>query len=125
MSKQQFMAENLQEGEIYAGLILGKDGAADYHLFLQPGRTSAVTHDQPADVAPVLQALGRVQDGGQLGRREASGRVALQLALQVGQAGGLWLCQVGRFDVLAVRAEDAGSCHGGAYQVARGSTRRR
>ena len=43
MSKQQFMVENLQEGEIYAGLILGKDGAADYHLFLQPGKATGVT----------------------------------------------------------------------------------
>ncbi len=43
MSKQQFMAENLQEGEIYAGLILGKDGASDYHLFLQSGEAVDVT----------------------------------------------------------------------------------
>ena len=43
MSKQQFMAENLQAGEIYAGLVLGKDGAADYHLFLQPGAATGVT----------------------------------------------------------------------------------
>ena len=43
MSKQQFMAENLQEGEVYAGLVLGKDGGADYHLFLQPGAATGVT----------------------------------------------------------------------------------
>ena len=49
MSKQQFMAENLQEGEIYAGLILGKDGSADYHLFLQPGEAVDVTW--PAAIA--------------------------------------------------------------------------
>lgn len=27
----------LNEGELYAGLILGKDGEADYHLILLPG----------------------------------------------------------------------------------------
>jgi len=37
------MAENLREGEVYAGLVLGKDGAADYHLFLQPGAATGVT----------------------------------------------------------------------------------
>ena len=37
------MAENLQAGDIYAGLVLGKDGAADYHLFLQPGAATGVT----------------------------------------------------------------------------------
>lgn len=36
MSKAQFMEENLQPGEIYAGLILGKNGTPDYHLFLRP-----------------------------------------------------------------------------------------
>ena len=36
MSKQQFLAENQLEGEIYAGLILGKNGVPDYHLFLRP-----------------------------------------------------------------------------------------
>lgn len=30
------MEENLQPGEIYAGLILGKNGTPDYHLFLRP-----------------------------------------------------------------------------------------
>ena len=54
MSKQQFMAENLQEGEIYAGLILGKDGAADYHLFLQPGAATGVTWKAAMDWAKKL-----------------------------------------------------------------------
>ena len=34
MSKQLFLEQNLQEGEIYAGLILGKNGERDYHLVL-------------------------------------------------------------------------------------------
>ena len=34
MSKAQFLAENLRPGEIYAGLILGKEGQLDYHLIL-------------------------------------------------------------------------------------------
>ena len=54
MSKQQFMAENLQEGEIYAGLILGKDGTADYHLFLQPGEAVDVTWQGAVDWAKKL-----------------------------------------------------------------------
>lgn len=54
MSKQQFMAENLQVGEIYAGLVLGKDGAADYHLFLQPGSATGVTWQAAMDWAKKL-----------------------------------------------------------------------
>ncbi|MFZ6755790.1 DUF1566 domain-containing protein [Undibacterium sp. Ji50W] len=38
MSKAQFLAENLKPGEIYAGLILGKDGQPDYHLALLPAK---------------------------------------------------------------------------------------
>ena len=34
MSKQLFLEQNLQEGEIYAGLILGKNGERDYRLIL-------------------------------------------------------------------------------------------
>ena len=48
------MAENLQEGEIYAGLILGKDGAADYHLFLQPGEATGVKWQAAMDWAKKL-----------------------------------------------------------------------
>lgn len=36
MSKAQFLAENMQPDEIYAGVILGKDGERDYHLILRP-----------------------------------------------------------------------------------------
>jgi hypothetical protein len=36
MTKAQFLAENLKPNEIYAGLILGKDGERDYHLLLLP-----------------------------------------------------------------------------------------
>ena len=48
------MAENLQDGEIYAGLVLGKDGAADYHLFLQPGAATGVTWQAAMDWAKKL-----------------------------------------------------------------------
>lgn len=37
MSKKQFLEDNLKPGEVYAGLILGKDGKPDEHLFLRPG----------------------------------------------------------------------------------------
>ena len=36
MSKEQFLAENIKPGEIYAGLILGTYGQPDYHLVLLP-----------------------------------------------------------------------------------------
>ncbi len=48
------MAENLREGEIYAGLVLGKDGAADYHLFLQPGAATGVNWQAAMDWAKKL-----------------------------------------------------------------------
>ncbi|MFZ6690265.1 DUF1566 domain-containing protein [Undibacterium sp. SXout20W] len=38
MSKAQFLAENLKDGEIYSGLILGKDGEPDHHLVLLPAK---------------------------------------------------------------------------------------
>ena len=38
MSKAQFLAENLKPNEIYAGLILGKNGELDYHLVLLPSK---------------------------------------------------------------------------------------
>jgi hypothetical protein len=41
MSKAQFLVENLKPGEVYAGLILGKDGQPDYHLVLLPGATTS------------------------------------------------------------------------------------
>ena len=42
MSKQQFLAENLKYGEIYAGLILSKDGQPDYHLILLAAKTESL-----------------------------------------------------------------------------------
>jgi hypothetical protein len=41
MSKAQFLVENLKPGEVYAGLILGKEGQPDYHLVLLPGATTS------------------------------------------------------------------------------------
>ena len=32
-SLEQFIKQNLRPGEIYAGLILGKNNEPDYHLF--------------------------------------------------------------------------------------------
>jgi hypothetical protein len=43
MSKPQWNAENLKPGEEYAGLILGKSGATDYHLILLPGQANDIT----------------------------------------------------------------------------------
>ncbi|MFA7270453.1 MAG: hypothetical protein WC073_14030 [Sterolibacterium sp.] len=38
MSKALWIKENLEKNEEYAGIILGKDGAPDYHLILLPGK---------------------------------------------------------------------------------------
>ena len=42
MSKKQWIAENLEPGEKYAGLILEKNGAKDYHLILLLGQADDV-----------------------------------------------------------------------------------
>jgi hypothetical protein len=46
MSKQDFMTQHLRPGEVYAGLLLGENGAPDVHLFLLPGEVSGVTWDK-------------------------------------------------------------------------------
>jgi len=45
MSKAQFLAERQRPGEIYAGLILGKNGQPDYHLFLLPQKPTTPKND--------------------------------------------------------------------------------
>lgn len=45
MSKKAFLAQNLQQGEIYAGIVLGKNGEGDHHLFLLPAKTSPISWD--------------------------------------------------------------------------------
>ena len=42
MSKEQFLKENQRKGEIYAGLLLGKDGQPDQHIFLLPGKKDEI-----------------------------------------------------------------------------------
>ena len=54
MSKAQFLAENLKPGEIYAGLILGKDGQPDYHLALLPTKPSKLTWNAAMTWAALL-----------------------------------------------------------------------
>lgn len=43
MSRQDPVRATLKDGEFYAGLILGKDGAPDQHLILLPGDAEDVT----------------------------------------------------------------------------------
>lgn len=45
MNKAQFLAERQRPGEIYAGLILGKNGQPDYHLFLLPAKPKTPKND--------------------------------------------------------------------------------
>ena len=63
-SKAQFLADNLQPGEIYAGLILGQNGDPDHHLVLLPGETSASW--------PKAKAWAKEQGGELPTRREQS-----------------------------------------------------
>jgi hypothetical protein len=43
MSDRRLIDEALQDGEYYAGLILGKNGNPDHHLVLLPGEAEDVT----------------------------------------------------------------------------------
>lgn len=49
--KQAFLASILKNGECYAGIILGKDGASDHHLILLPGQATDVTFQQAKEFA--------------------------------------------------------------------------
>lgn len=42
MSKEQWIKENLKDGEQYAGILLGKDGVPDYRLVLLPGEAESI-----------------------------------------------------------------------------------
>ena len=48
------LRETLKEGEHYAGVILGKDGAPDYHLILLPGDAADVSWPGALDWAGTL-----------------------------------------------------------------------
>ncbi len=37
-AKKEFLAANLRDSEVYAGLVLGKDGQPDHHLILLRGQ---------------------------------------------------------------------------------------
>lgn len=43
MSRLEPVRETLKEGELYAGLIVGKDGAPDHHVVLLPGDAQDAT----------------------------------------------------------------------------------
>ena len=64
MSKQQFLADNLNPGEVYAGLILGEDDAPDHHLILLPGEGEKLTFK-------AASAWAKKQGGDLPTRREA------------------------------------------------------
>lgn len=42
-AKERWIGENLKKGELYAGIILGKDGAPDQHIILLPGAAESVS----------------------------------------------------------------------------------
>ena len=41
-AKEAYLASILKPGELYAGILLGKDGQPDYHLILLPGEADDV-----------------------------------------------------------------------------------
>lgn len=45
MSKAQWIKENLKTGELYAGIVLGKEGAPDHHLILLSGEAEKLKFD--------------------------------------------------------------------------------
>lgn len=50
-AKLQFLADNLNEGELYAGILLGEDEAPDHHLILLPGEADALNFAAAQDWA--------------------------------------------------------------------------
>jgi hypothetical protein len=61
--KAQWLRDNLKKGEVYAGLMLGKDGAPDHHLIALPGDAEGLTFEQ-------AQAWAKKQGGELPTRRE-------------------------------------------------------
>lgn len=51
MSKAQWIKENLNPGERYAGILLGKDGEPDQHVILLPEEGVVLTWQQAKDFA--------------------------------------------------------------------------
>lgn len=49
--KQQFLADRLQKGEKYAGIILGANGESDHHVFLLPSRATSIGWKDAVDWA--------------------------------------------------------------------------
>ncbi len=48
---QTITLPELKEGEFYAGILLGKDGAPDQHVILLPGQANDVTFKQAQQFA--------------------------------------------------------------------------
>lgn len=46
MSKEEFLKEHLKSGEVYAGLLLGENGAPDAHLIVMAGEIKDATWDK-------------------------------------------------------------------------------
>ena len=54
MTKQLFLEQNQLPGESYAGIMLGKDGEPDYHLFERPRSEQKFTFHGAIDFAKSL-----------------------------------------------------------------------
>jgi hypothetical protein len=65
MTEYAEVKERLNEGELYAGLILGQQGAPDHHLVMLPGRAADVSW-------PAAQEWAAARGGSLPTRRELS-----------------------------------------------------
>lgn len=113
MSKELWIAENLKPNELYAGIILGKDGAPDHHLILLPGKADDVNFKKAGDWAKSI--------GGELPtRREQS--LMLQFPVRehipassfIDFGGGKWqpIIKPGRAAATLARISEGRKVHG-------------
>ena len=64
-AKAQWIKANLKKGEVYAGLILGKNGDPDQHIILMPGQATDINFKD-------AEAWAKKQGGSLPTRREQS-----------------------------------------------------
>lgn len=99
--KAEFLKIHQREGEVYAGLVLGKKGEADYHLFVLPGELVGGTWQEAGKWA-------EAQGGDLPNRRE--GRILFANAKEAFKEAWYWLAEqhAGHSDCAWVRGFNGG-----------------
>ena len=82
--KQAFLESILKPGELYAGIILGKDGAPDHHLILINAQANDVTWAEAKEFA--------AQSGGELPTRREQSLLFANLKEQFDERA-YWSCE--------------------------------